>query len=186
MKFMEFNRIAFFLKFISEPQKIGSFTPSSRFLTRKIFYNLPWDNLNTIVELGAGTGIFTRYIAMHKKDSCRIVVIEQDSVMRGRLEFEYPEMIFGSQAENLPYILQYAALPKVDCIVSGLPFACFSQDLRKCILDGIYASLKTEGRFVAFQYSLQMRSLLKQYFRTVEIGFEFFNFPPAFVYYCEK
>lgn len=186
MKLMKFERMVFLKKFISNPKKIGSFTPSSQFLTRKIMHDLPWNDLNTIVELGAGTGIFTRYIAMHKKDDCRIVVIEQDNIMREKLKFEYPELIFGNQAENLPWILHNAALSKVDCIISGLPFANFNEGVRKCILDAIYMSLKPAGKFIAFQYSLQMRSLLKEYFSEVEIGFECFNFPPAFVYYCKK
>ena len=183
---MEFNRMVFLKKFISEPQKIGSFTPSSQLLARKILHDLPWNDLNVIVELGAGTGVFTQYIMKHKNNGCRVVVIEQDNDMRARLKFKYPELIIGAQAENLPYILKNAALSGADCIVSGLPFACFSEDIRKCILNGINTSLKTNGRFVAFQYSLQMKSLLKQCFRNVKIGWEFWNFPPAFVYYCKK
>ena len=36
---------------------------------------LPWDQIDSIVELGAGTGVFTEYIAAHKKDTCQAVII---------------------------------------------------------------------------------------------------------------
>lgn len=40
--------------------------------------------------------------------------------------------------------------------------------------------------FVAFQYSLQMKNMLNNYFDKVTIDFVPLNMPPAFVYYCEK
>ena len=82
---MRTDRVAFFKKFVSEPQKIGSFTPSSQSLTRKIVRDLPWNDLNSIVELGAGTGVFTRYIAARKKNGCCMVVVEQDNILREQL-----------------------------------------------------------------------------------------------------
>ena len=178
--------MGFLKKFVSEPQKIGSITPSSKFLTRKVLEEIDWIELNSIVELGAGTGIFTDYIVSHKKETCRVVAVEQDEMMRRRLEELYPQVIFGKRAESLPNILAQAGLQEVDYIVSGLPFAIFNQELRIRIIEVVYASLKSEGKFVTFQYSLQMRNLLKQYFSIVEIKFEILNFPPAFIYYCQK
>jgi phospholipid N-methyltransferase len=179
-------RSIFFRKFFIEPAKIGSVTPSSGYLTRKMLANLPWDQLDSIVELGAGTGVFTEYIAQHKKKDCQVVVIEQDALMRKELEHRFPDMHFGSQAENLPYILQKFDLPKVNCVISGLPFAMFPAELRRRILSGVEVSLEEEGHFIAFQYSLQMYPAFHRLFRQVKIGFELRNFPPAFVYTCRK
>lgn len=69
------TRAVFLYKFFAKPQRIGSVTPSSSFLTRKMLADLPWDGINTIVELGAGTGVFTKYIAENKKKSCQVLVI---------------------------------------------------------------------------------------------------------------
>jgi len=54
------DRILFLKKFIDEPKKIGSLTPSSKFLARKMLKNLPWKNFSSVAELGAGTGTFTK------------------------------------------------------------------------------------------------------------------------------
>ena len=180
------NRSVFLEKFFCSPTKIGSITPSSRFLTRKMLENLPWDRIDSIVELGAGTGVFTEYIAAHKKKDCKAVILEQDNLMRGQLEARFPALCYGSQAENLPFILQKFGLDKVDCIVSGLPFAIFTKELRKQILCAAKCSLKPNGQFIAFQYSLQMYPTFKKNFAEVGLGFELRNFPPAFVYRCKK
>lgn len=180
------ERAEFMLRFLEEPAKIGSITPSSMFLARKMLGELPWPELDTIVELGAGTGVFTGYISQHKQKSAKTLVVEQDRSMRKTLRERYPEFFYGTRAEELPALLRYFNLPQADCVISGLPFATFSKEERNQVLLAVSQSLKTNGVFVAFQYSLQMRSLVKKYFREVRIRFAPLNFPPAFIYYCKK
>ncbi|RXT03716.1 class I SAM-dependent methyltransferase [Ammoniphilus sp. CFH 90114] len=180
------QRFTFLNKFIESPAQVGSITPSSKFLVNKMFENVSWDKLDTIVELGAGTGVFTNHIFERKKVSTKAVIIEKDTQMRLNLEKSYPSLIFGPDAERLDLLLHKLNIPQVDCIVSGLPFANFPLELRKNIMEAITKSLKPDGLFIAFQYSLQMKSMLKQYFHHVEIGLEVRNLPPAFVYTCKK
>ena len=67
------DRLLFLRKFIDEPKKIGSLTPSSRFLANKMLKNLPWKNFSHVAELGAGTGSFTEQIVERKPAACRFV-----------------------------------------------------------------------------------------------------------------
>jgi len=180
------SRVAFLYKFLLEPGKIGSITPSSSFLTNAMLANLPWDHMETIVELGAGTGVFTNFIAKHKKESCQVLVVERDFEMRKLLKSAHPTFHYGAKAERLDRLLYLHNLPPADCIVSGLPFAAFSEQLRHEIIAAAYRSLKPGGIFVAFQYSLQMRKMLNSYFNKVTISFVPINIPPAFVYSCRK
>lgn len=183
---MTAQRSLFLEKFFYEPSKIGSITPSSKFLTRKMFFGLAWNEINSIIELGAGTGVFTEYIASHKKSDCKAVIIEQDTFMRRDLQTRFPDFSCAAQAENLPFILQSCHLKKADCIISGLPFAIFSKELRAKILCAVKNSLKKDGQFIAFQYSPQMYSSLRKNFTDVKLGFELRNFPPAFIYRCKN
>jgi len=180
------NRLSFLNKFIQSPAQVGSITPSSNFLAKKMFKNVLWDKLDTIVELGAGTGVFTDYIFEHKKATTKVVIIEKDTQMRRGLEATYPSLYFGSDAERLDHRLQELDIPQADCIMSGLPFANFPPELRSEIMNTVSNSLKPDGLFIAFQYSLQMKSMLQRYFNNVEISLEVRNFPPAFVYTCQK
>jgi phospholipid N-methyltransferase len=183
---MMIDRAVFLYKFIQNPKEIGSVVPSSSFLTRKMLANLPWDTIDVLIELGAGTGVFTKFITDNKKESCQILVIEQDSDMREALRSKYPAFYYGIKAEKLDWLLQRHDLAKVDCIVSGLPFAAFSESLRDEIMEKINGSLKPGGSFIAFQYSLQMQKTFKRYFSEVKIKFVPLNIPPAFVYCCKK
>ncbi len=180
------DRILFLKKFIDEPRKIGSLTPSSNFLARKMLNALPWENFSHVVELGAGTGSFTKQIVKYKPSDCKFLVVEQDSAMRHLLEEKYPDLIFDSYAENLSASLRRLNFPQTDCVISGLPFANMNETLRRRIIDNVHRSLKRGGVFVMFQYSTQMKSLLNEYFSSVEIEFFLLNFPPAFVYFCRK
>jgi phospholipid N-methyltransferase len=180
------DRLLFFHKFLHSPKTIGSITPSSSFLTKKMMEKIPWNQLDVIVELGAGTGVFTDYISQHKKASTKVVVIEKDSQLRSKLQDTYPTFFFGADAENLAQILKKLNIPQADCIISGLPFANFSPKLRAEIMQAVCQSLKPGGLFIAFQYSLQMKNMLKQHFRHVDICFVPLNIPPAFVYTCKE
>ena len=183
---MESERIEFFLKFVTQPRKIGSITPSSSFLTRKMMSSLPWENMRTVVELGAGTGVFTRYIAERRVAECNVVVFEQSAEMRNSLRTRYPCFYYAAKAETLGSTLQELNFPKADCIISGLPFSIFPESLRSRIMEEIYANLTDEGIFVAFQYSPLLYKTLKDYFPSVKADFVLMNLPPAFVYLCRK
>lgn len=180
------DKFIFLHKFAKSPRYIGSVTPSSIFLAQAIIKPIDWNNIRSIVELGAGTGAFTGYIQRLKHPDCKGIIFEQDSEMVHRLMQLYPRFNYHNHAEDVYSVIQKLGLSEVDCILSGLPFANFSQSLRDHILDGVVRSLKPGGLFIAFQYSLQMRSQLSRRFKKIDLGFVPLNIPPAFVYYCYK
>lgn len=106
--------------------------------------------------------------------------------MQKALKARFPQVLFGSQAEDLPALMRLYNLPKADCIISGLPFAVIEKKDRLKILAGIDRSLSSHGKFVAFQYSLQMYCTFHRIFRKVKLGFTPLNLPPAFTYTCCK
>lgn len=183
---MTAEKILFLKDFLLNPAKIGSITPSSSYLTEKLLASLPWERFKVIVELGAGTGVFTEYAAAHKRPDSVFLVIEQDPQMQKALKARFPQVLFGSHAEDLPALMRLHNLPKADCIISGLPFAVIEKKDRLKILAGIDRSLSSHGKFVAFQYSLQMYCTFHRIFRKVKLGFTPLNLPPAFTYTCCK
>jgi len=178
------EKVHFFRKFLKSPGKVGSFIPSSSFLVDKMLEYIEWNRICSIIELGAGTGVLTRKLAKLKQSHWKVLVFELDNEMRQRLEQLIPEFNYYVNAKEIYHIVQLQGLEKVDCIISGLPFANFSEELREDILDGVVRSLKPEGQFVAFQYSLHMKEQLHRYFATVKISFVPLNLPPAFIYHC--
>lgn len=186
LKRMLIERAIFFHKFTKSPRSIGSVIPSSVFLAHAVIRPIDWENVRSIVELGAGTGVFTRYIEQFRRPDCTGVIFEQDREMGGRLAQSYPGLYHHCRAEEVYPVVRQLGISEVDCILSGLPFANFPQSLRDRILDGVVDSLKPGGMFIAFQYSQQMKSQLCRRFSRVDISFVPLNIPPAFVYYCYK
>jgi phospholipid N-methyltransferase len=124
-----------------------------------------------IIEMMTTRAAFLyKFITKNIKEACQMVVIEQDPDMRKALQTKYPAFHYGIKAQELDRLLQKCDLPQVDCIVSGLPFATFSESLRDEIMVAVNDSLKPGGIFVAFQYSLQMRKTLHRHFNEVTIG----------------
>lgn len=180
------EKLLFLYKFLRSPRQIGSVTPSSKFLAQKMMEPVPWNKTQSIAELGAGTGAITQYIQAAKSRSTKVLLFEKDPYMRKELEQQYPEFSSYSDCHNLQLNVRREAIEQLDCIISGLPFANFSQAMRDKLMEQILISLKDDGLFIAFQYSLQMRAQLSQYFEIKKITFVPLNVPPAFVYVCRK
>jgi phospholipid N-methyltransferase len=178
------DRVFFFYKFLCNPQRVGSITPSSKFLVEHMAKQVDWQHARSIVELGAGTGVLTQKIAEHKHPDCKVLIVERDLEMRKKLEQLYPDFHFSSNAADFYAQFRLLGMNQADGIFSGLPFANFSGEEQEKILSEIVQALKPNGEFIAFQYSLQMKRKLAEKFGRVRISFVPLNIPPAFVYRC--
>ncbi|AUS08455.1 phospholipid methyltransferase [Laceyella sacchari] len=180
------ERLRFFHTFIKTPHLVGSVAPSSRYLTKAMMSKIPFSSASTIVELGAGTGVFTKALAQLAQPGSHVMIFEQDEPLRKSLQTRFPQFQIESDALELLRVLEQNKLGRnqVDVIVSGLPFACFSQGLRDALLEQVTGALKPGGMFVAFQYSLQMKRQFSEWFAEMSLEFVPMNLPPAFVYTC--
>ncbi|KPV60015.1 phospholipid methyltransferase [Paenibacillus sp. A3] len=180
------EKLLFLYKFSRAPQQIGSVTPSSAFLAKKMVESVAWEKVNAVAELGAGTGAITEYIQKAKKDNTRVLLFERDAELRSRLQERFADCTCYDDARCLQSVLRTEGIDSLDCVISGLPYFNFPQSLRDRLLSEITASLRPGGRFVAFQYSQQMRKQFGRQFAMEGIHFVPFNVPPAFVYVCRK
>jgi phosphatidylethanolamine/phosphatidyl-N-methylethanolamine N-methyltransferase len=176
-------------QFWKDKKTVGSMTPSSRFLTQKMLENIDFNSSKVFVELGPGTGVFTEEIVSRMDKNAVLLVFEiNDSFytdLKSRFHDERVHLIHDS-AEKIEDYLHQFELDKADVVISSLPLAIFPPDLRENILEAAEKSLKSEGKYIQFQYSLQAKSSLKKLYNNVKITFTPFNFPPAFVYTCVK
>ncbi|TDF97062.1 class I SAM-dependent methyltransferase [Paenibacillus piri] len=175
----------FLKKFIQNPRDVGSIIPSSHNLTQKMLEPIPWNHVRTLVELGAGTGVFTQSICELVRPDCQVAVFEKEEEMRESLKREFGGFHIFPNALELEISLSSIGVTRADCIVSGLPFANFSQTDREKIIRQVRKTLSAGGMFITFQYSLQMKSMLQHAFNEVSITFVPWNMPPAFVYICK-
>ncbi|MCL1875648.1 MAG: methyltransferase domain-containing protein [Synergistaceae bacterium] len=183
------EKLIFFKRFISAPSRIGSVTPSSKYLMHEMLNKVIWSECESIVELGAGTGVFTCKIA-EKMASGRLIVFEIDEKLRSMIKTNHKKnkklkVTIHSNAEELPETIESFGLRKVDCILSSLPFTALPQKMTDNILNAIAECLKPDGKFVAYQYSHIMKKEFEKRFKSVKVSFVLRNIPPAFVYECK-
>src|SRR5690606_10086393 len=125
-----------FLKhFLKSPSSVGSIAPSSKYLAKAMVSAIDWANVNSVVELGAGTGALTAEIEKHRKADSVFLSFERAPKMRANLERQFPDIIFKEDAFNLVADVEnMSADNQVDCVISALPLTSFSSANRERVL----------------------------------------------------
>jgi len=187
------ERLEFIAAFIRNPLAVGSLWPSSPSLARAILSNCDLRSARLVVELGPGTGAFTRVIVDRLGDQTEFFVVELDTSCTGQLRRRFPGLhVVNDSAENLARHVGKTG-QKADFIISGLPWANMNPDLQDRILDSIIDSLADRGAFTAFGYwnssilpsSKRFRARLESRFESVRRSRVIWkNFPPAIFYSC--
>jgi phosphatidylethanolamine/phosphatidyl-N-methylethanolamine N-methyltransferase len=188
--------VKFLREFIAKPATTGAIAPSSRFLARMIVQDLDLRTADAVLEYGPGTGVFTGFVLRELRPEAKFAAIELNPRFAETFRSRYPLVrLFQDSVTNVQGICECAGMQSVDCIVSGLPWATFSESLQVQCLDEMMRVLKPGGRFVTFAYvhslalagARRFAGLLPDYFKTVaKSPVVWLNVPPAFVYRCRR
>lgn len=106
--------------------------------------------------------------------------------MRDILNKKFENIPIYEKAEELEKKLKENKIENVDYIISGLPFTVLEKDVRKEILNQVYDNLEEGGKFITFQYSLDLYKYLKHKYNKLEVKFVPLNIPMAFIYVATK
>lgn len=179
--------IRFFKEFLRERRTVGALSPSSIFLARKMVAPIDFTKARVIVELGPGTGIFTKEILKNMHPDAKLFVFETQKSFCDMIQKEINDsrmVLINDSAEHVMRHLQQYGADKADYTVSSIPFTVIPTSIKGAILSEAVKSLKPGGLFIQFQYSLNAHKLLKSHFRQVKLDFTPMNIPPAFIYKC--
>ena len=183
------SRTSFLLRFLKNPKQIGSVTPSSRWLCRRMLGYADLGHAKCVVEFGPGTACLTRMILNRLSPSASLVAFEVNYEFVHDLRKKIPHsglLVVHDSAEKVETYLNAYGHSGADYIFSGLPFTTIPSKLRVRILRATNRALKNEGKFIAYQYSLYLLRLLRVIFGDVRVVFEPRNIPPAFCFICSK
>jgi phospholipid N-methyltransferase len=92
--------ITFLHEFIKHPKHTGAITPSSKILAKKMVDIINFNSAKCIVELGPGTGVFTKEIMKRKKKETIFLLIEINEVFCKELKRKFKD------EKNDMYIVQ--------------------------------------------------------------------------------
>ena len=190
------EQILFLNSFVKRPGQIGAVAPSSKRLCAALVDSFDWDSIEYVVELGPGTGVATQLIRERLRPNTNFFAVERNHrfVELTKKRCIDVDVVEGCATQLASYCSE-RGFPRVDAIVSGLPWASFKSSLQRDILDAMFSMLPPGGKFATFAYlqglglpaGKRFSKLLKQNFSQVGKSRPIWrNLPPALVYRCTR
>jgi phospholipid N-methyltransferase len=190
------SKAKFFKNFLKKPSEVGAILPSSRHLAARMVSNIDLPKAKAIVELGPGTGVFTKAIIEKMSTDTTFFTIERNQDIYEHFTKMFPKVkTYNRCASEILDIMKEENVKKLDAVISGLPWASFPPSAQDSILNAVSESLKPNGSFVTFAYlqgfllptAHRFKKLLNNKFSDVKLSKVVWrNAPPAFVYRCKK
>ena len=183
------NRINFLKEALNNINTLGTLTPSSRFLSKRMLREINFSKADVIVEFGPGNGAITKYILENLSQNATLICFEiNDNFYKQLEDLQHPQLIvLKASAEKIVDELKKLNIYQVNYIISSLPLTIIPDDISNQILEKAFEILEQNGSFIQFQYSLSYFKKLKNVFKeSISLEFEPLNIPPAFIYRCKK
>lgn len=179
----------FFRQWLRRPLSTAAVSPSSRFLARRMMAALP-AGTGRVIELGAGTGIFTRHLLEHGIAPSDLLAVEFNPALHDYLVGRFPGVqVVQADARRLgdcEPVRTFAASGPVQAVVSGLGLLAMPRSSQREILSSALALMEPDGVFVQFTYGpvapVHPEVLRDLDLHAVRRGFTLLNVPPASVY----
>jgi len=169
----------------AHPLRVGAIAPSSRRLARLITSEISPASA-PVLELGPGTGVFTRALLGRGLCQEHLILVECDPFFAHLLKHDYPQArIYQEGVERLRHI-NLLGSERAGAVVSGLPLLSMTMRSRIAILTFAFRHLRPGASYYQFTYGLRCpvpRALLERMgLKAVRMGSTLMNAPPATVY----
>jgi phospholipid N-methyltransferase len=179
--------VLFAKNFLKHPTLLGSFVPSSPFLINQLLSRVDWRRARVVVEFGPGIGNISREILDRMRPDGVLVAIElnPEFVEFLRTDIGDPrfQVVEGS-ALDIREILNTLQLPRVDYIVSGIPYSTIPHETRCDILRESRSMMQSDGAMLVYQFTRTVLPYLQRSFARVEQDFTLWNILPARIFSC--
>ena len=149
------------------------------------------DTHGRILELGPGTGSFTRALLKRGVPEEHLVLLEQSPDFTTLLRNSFPKAtVICGDAKDVVAISRPLGIEEFDEIVSGIPLNAMRSQLRRIICGEAFKLLRPGGSFVQVSYlprcSISNNIITAYSAKKIYCGLALGNIPPAFVWRAEK
>lgn len=177
-----------YLKSFFKDKDVASVTPTSKFCVRTVCEPIDFSNDISVVEYGAGAGVFSRYLLENITSSSRLYLFETNEILFQRLQQINDERVslFHNSVEQVSELLPDKIRGNIDFIISGIPFSFFDDEVKSLVLGQSYELLRQGGEFLAYQTSGHLKKPLRKTFGNLTTQWEWRNIPPMTVYEAIK
>jgi len=183
--FSGFDMLSFFNAWISAPGQVGALTPSGGALAELIARDIT-PACGSILELGPGTGVFTRAFLARGVREEDMTLVEYLPEFAELLRLRFPKArVLCMDAAHLCHH-NFFDKSSVGAVISGLPLRNMSARKVVSILRGAFKCMDAKGAFYQFTYGpvcpVPRLFLDRLGLRSTRLGRAVLNIPPATVY----
>lgn len=177
--------VDFLGEWLKKPRQTASVVPSSRYLARLMVGGIDTQG-GRVIELGGGTGVFTRAILATGLAPELLEVVEINPGFARNLRHRFPDVsIVEHPAQALSGHVA-GGEGSYQTVVSGLPLLAMNRGAHQAILQQALTLLAPGGSFVQFTYSTRSpvhpTLVARLGLRVERVGQTVRNFPPATVF----
>lgn len=178
------ENILFLKRVLKNPKALGAIAPSSPALSNFICRHVEVDEDTYVVEIGAGTGRFTRALLHYGVSPAQLFVVEMDSELCKFLTTHFPHVtVIEGDASRLMDILPPHVIGKVSTVISGIPLVNLSESLQASLVAACFSVMEEDGQMLQFTYGpVSPLSTRKFGLSKKRLGHVFWNFPPAVIW----
>lgn len=186
----------FIKQFLKNPVETAAIVASSKRLSQLIVDSAELNQKRCVVELGPGTGAFTKEILKEVSPEALFFCLEINHEFVTDTRRNCPDaIVYHASATDIKKYLNVHGRNTCDCIISGLPWALFGKELQEELLENIYDSLERGGSFLTiahisgllFPPGIRFHKLLsRKFYRVRKTEVVWGNVLPGFVYHCVK
>jgi phosphatidylethanolamine/phosphatidyl-N-methylethanolamine N-methyltransferase len=179
------DMLNFLSNVVRDPKRVSAIAPSSPALAKLMTRDIVASHA-PVIELGPGTGVFTRRLIERGIPEDQLTLVELGREFSDHLAKRFPAAtILNIDAGRLNGVA-IGNGQGVGAVVSGLPLLSMSPLTVMRILRSAFAHLRSDGAFYQFTYGPRCPvplSILKRLgLRATRMGWVIRNLPPAFVY----
>ncbi|MBW9075627.1 class I SAM-dependent methyltransferase [Agrobacterium deltaense] len=179
------DHFRFVRSLLADPRRVAAIAPSGEALARLMTSEI-LPSKGPVLELGPGTGVFTRALLDRGLSPADLTLVEQGGEFIHRLEREFPgARVLRMDATDLND-QELFELGSVAAVISGLPLLSMPPRKVVTILTTAFSYLQPGAAFYQFTYSyrcpVRRRILDSLGLKNRRIGGTMRNLPPASVY----
>ncbi|BAT57768.1 hypothetical protein GJW-30_1_00278 [Variibacter gotjawalensis] len=175
----------FVRSFMKSARAVGAIAPSGRQLADVITSEIS-RSVAPVIELGPGTGVFTRAMLDRGLEQEDIALIEYGSDFVRHLQIRFPNTHIQWMDAGWLSRVELFGHGKTGAVVSGLPLLAMPPKKVMQILDGAFTHLRPGGVFYQFTYApvcpIPRAILDRMGLKATRFGGACSNLPPAAVY----
>lgn len=177
-----------YLKSFLKDKDVASVTPTSGFCVRHVCRPIDFSKDITVVEYGAGSGVFSRYLLQNMTSDSRLALFETNGRLFDKLQEidDSRASFYQDSVEFVTSVLPEDYIGQTDFIISGIPFSFLDEEAKSSVLNQSYQLLREGGKFLAYQTSGHLKEPLRETFGNVHTEWEWRNIPPMTVYKASK